>query len=73
MCACLCACVFTQPATKHPNLLQFQTVKGGETWVIAVTDDVTDSIAQPQMPPWPGIRMAAAVHKYPWVTHAKAH
>lgn len=59
-------CVFTGPPPS-PKHRRSQTVKGGETWVIALTDDVTDSIAQLQMPPWPGIRMAAAAHKHPWV------
>ncbi len=74
VCLCVHVCVcLPGPATKHPKPWQFQTVRGGETWVIAVTDDVTDSIAPLQLPPWPGFRMAAAARKHPWVTHAKAH
>lgn len=60
-------CVYLPGPPPSPNHRRVQTVRGGETWVIAVTDDVTDSIAQLQMPPWPGIRMAAAAHKHPWV------
>lgn len=66
MSVCVCVCVFTHPPP-GPKHRRVQTVRGGETWVIAVTGDVTDSIAQLQMPPWPGIRMAAAVHEHPWV------